>query len=96
MADCHRDPRLVLPQRTGKIISKVLAHRNLNVGGILLIGRCSPSFYSIELPREKIMKIPDKPANHDKEKNFDWWTFFDVMSGKLFGEVNSWGWKIYP
>lgn len=25
-----------------------------------------------------------------------WWKISDRMSGKLLGEVNSWGWKIYP
>jgi hypothetical protein len=25
-----------------------------------------------------------------------WWKINDRMSGKLLGEVSSWGWKIYP
>ena len=25
-----------------------------------------------------------------------WWKIYDRMSGKLLGEVSSWGWKIYP
>jgi len=24
------------------------------------------------------------------------WKLFDAMSGKLLGEVSSWGWKVYP
>ncbi len=25
-----------------------------------------------------------------------WWKLYDRMSGKLLGEVSSWGWKVYP
>ena len=25
-----------------------------------------------------------------------WWKIYDYMSGKLLGEVSSWGWKVYP
>jgi len=25
-----------------------------------------------------------------------WWKIYDRMSGKLLGEVSSWGWKIHP
>jgi len=25
-----------------------------------------------------------------------WWKIYDRMSGKLLGEVSSWGWKVYP
>jgi len=25
-----------------------------------------------------------------------WWKLYDSMSGKLLGEVSSWGWKIHP
>ena len=25
-----------------------------------------------------------------------WWRIYDYMSGKLLGEVSSWGWKIHP
>ncbi len=25
-----------------------------------------------------------------------WWKIYDKMSGKLLGEVSSWGWKVHP
>jgi hypothetical protein len=25
-----------------------------------------------------------------------WWKLYDRMTGKLLGEVSSWGWKVYP
>ncbi len=25
-----------------------------------------------------------------------WWKLYDMFSGKLLGEVSSWGWKVYP
>ena len=25
-----------------------------------------------------------------------WWKIYDGMSGKLLGEVSSWGWKVHP
>jgi len=25
-----------------------------------------------------------------------WWKLYDSMSGKLLGEVSSWGWKVHP
>ena len=25
-----------------------------------------------------------------------WWKLYDYYSGKLLGEVSSWGWKVYP
>ncbi len=25
-----------------------------------------------------------------------WWKIYDRMSGKILGEVSSWGWKIHP